>query len=252
MQTRTYRTNLKCAGCLAKIAPVLDGDPRISSWSAALDDPRKPLTVTGAGLPLDAIQSLLRQAGYDALEEIVQPPPAIDPPPPPIAPWYKTYFPILLILAYLAAFVALSQLKAGEWGWISAMRNFMGGFFVVFSFFKLLNLSGFAESYASYDLAAMRLPAYGYVYPFVELALGAAYLAGVGGWFTDLITFSVMAVSTAGVARSLLKKHAIRCACLGTVFNLPMSKITLIEDLTMVVMSVVMIGGALFHSGAGR
>jgi hypothetical protein len=42
------------------------------------------------------------------------------------------------------------------------------------------------------------------------------------------------------VVRSLLKRRAIRCACLGGVFNLPMSKITLIEDLSMVVISAMM------------
>jgi hypothetical protein len=163
----------------------------------------------------------------------------------------QTYFPILLLLAYLAGFVALSQVKAGEGIWMSAMRNFMGGFFVVFSFFKLLNLPGFADAYATYDIAAMRLRAYGYIYPFIELGLGAAYLAAFGGLTTDLITLAVMLLSTVGVVRSLAEKRAIRCACLGTVFNLPMSKITLIEDLSMVVMSAVMAGAALLHARAG-
>ncbi|MBV8830942.1 MAG: hypothetical protein JO108_17105 [Acidobacteriaceae bacterium] len=61
-----------------------------------------------------------------------------------------------------------------------------------------------------------------------------------------------MSLSTAGVVRTLLKKHAIRCACLGTVFNLPMAKITLLEDLSMVAMSAVMIGASLLHAGVAR
>jgi len=132
---------------------------------------------------------------------------------------------------------------------MSAMRTFMGGFFVAFSFFKLLNLRAFADAYATYDIAAMRVRAYGSIYPFIELGLGVAYLAAFGGVITDAVTFAVMSLSTAGVLRSLLKKRAIQCACLGTVFNLPMSKITLIEDLSMVVMSVAMV---LYHVGAGR
>ena len=39
----------------------------------------------------------------------------------------------------------------------------------------------------------------------------------------------------------------IRCACLGTVFNLPMSAVTLIEDLLMIGMAVAMLGLMLAH-----
>ena len=219
---------------------------RVVSWSVAVDDQRKPLTLTGSDVGLDFAKWAVQKAGFDVIDEIS------DPPRPPRSSWYKTYFPILLILAYLTAFVALSQIKAGEWSWMSAVRNFMGGFFTVFSFFKLLNLSGFVDAYASYDVVAKRLRAYGYIYPFIELVLGAAYLASVGGLITDLVTFSVMTLSTAGVVHTLSKEHAIQCACLGTVFNLPMSKVALIEDFAMVIMSAGMAAAALLHSGAGR
>ena len=254
METRVFQTNLKCASCVAKLAPVLNSDPRIASWSVEVEDERKPLTVTGVNLGSDVVRSILGKAGFKALEEIgdTARQSASDATQPPISPWYKTYFPILLVFAYLAAFVALSQVRTGEWQWVSAMRNFMGGFFVVFSFFKLLNLSAFADAYASYDVAAMRMPVYGYIYPFIELGLGAAYLAAFGGVITDLVTLAVMSLSTVGVVRSLLKKHAIRCACLGTVFNLPMSKITVVEDLSMVLMSAVMIAATLLHRGVAQ
>jgi hypothetical protein len=39
------------------------------------------------------------------------------------------------------------------------------------------------------------------------------------------------------VIQSLLNKRKIRCACLGTVFNLPMSTVTLVEDGLMVAMA---------------
>lgn len=245
METRIFRTNLKCASCVAKLAPVLDSDPGVTSWSVAVDDPRKPLTLSGKNIGLEFAKSALRKAGFDALDEIgdsAQP----------VQPWHKTYFPVLLILGYLVAFVGLSQVRSGEWNWMSAMRNFMGGFFVTFSFFKVLNLSGFADAYATYDIAAMRLHAYGYIYPFIELALGIAYLGAFGGLITDVLTLAVMSLSTIGVVRSLLKKHTIRCACLGTVFNLPMSKITLIEDLSMVAMSAIMTFAAIVHARVMR
>jgi hypothetical protein len=50
-----------------------------------------------------------------------------------------------------------------------------------------------------------------------------------------------MSFSSIGVIQSVLDKRKIRCACLGAVFNLPMSTITIIENLTMVVMACVML-----------
>jgi hypothetical protein len=38
-----------------------------------------------------------------------------------------------------------------------------------------------------------------------------------------------------------MNKKKIRCACVGAVFNLPMSSITIIEDLLMVGMSEIML-----------
>jgi hypothetical protein len=94
-------------------------------------------------------------------------------------------------------------------------------------------------------VVARRIPAYGYAYPFIELLLGAAYVTGFQPLATNLMTLVVMAVSSAGVIQSLLAKRTIRCACLGTVFNLPMSTVTLVEDGLMVAMAAaaVLAGG---------
>jgi hypothetical protein len=46
-----------------------------------------------------------------------------------------------------------------------------------------------------------------------------------------------MGISSIGVIKSVLNKRKIQCACLGAVFNLPMSTVTIIEDLLMVAMA---------------
>jgi hypothetical protein len=50
-----------------------------------------------------------------------------------------------------------------------------------------------------------------------------------------------MTVSIIGVLQSVLSKRKIKCACLGDVFNLPMSTITIIEDALMIAMSGIML-----------
>lgn len=155
--------------------------------------------------------------------------------------WFETYKPILLIFFYITAVTVLVQFSNQQFDWMQAMRHFMAGFFLVFSFFKMLNLRGFAESYAMYDVLAKRIPAWGYFYAFVELGLGIAFLINFNPYFTNLVTIVVMSISIIGVLQSVLNKKKIQCACLGAVFNLPMSTVTIIEDGLMIAMSGLML-----------
>jgi copper chaperone CopZ len=155
--------------------------------------------------------------------------------------WIKTYKPILLIFGYIVAVTILIEVVSGIFIWHRWMGHFMAGFFLVFSFFKLLNLKGFAESYSMYDIVAKKWNGWGYVYAFTELSLGIAFLTGFNPLITNTVTFIVMSVGIAGVLQSVLFKRKIRCACLGDVFNLPMSTITVIEDALMIAMSAIML-----------
>jgi len=152
--------------------------------------------------------------------------------------WFETYKPVILIFAYITGITLLIETIKGfnitHW-----MNNFMGAFFLVFSFFKMLDLKGFTESYFSYDIIAKRWMGYGYVYAFLELLLGVAFISGFNPVLTNIATFIIMSISITGVLQSVLNKRKIKCACLGAVFNLPMSTITIIEDLLMIVMSAI-------------
>ncbi len=155
--------------------------------------------------------------------------------------WFETYKPILLIFGYLLLATLAVQVGNPRVDFMQWMRHFMAGFFLVFSFFKLLNLKGFAESYAMYDVVARRVPAWGYVYVFTELALGVAFLTDFRPVLTNAVALVVMSVSIVGVLQSVLNKRKIQCACLGAVFNLPMSTVTIIEDALMIAMSASML-----------
>ena len=82
----------------------------------------------------------------------------------------------MLVFSYILLFCLAVEAVSGHFNLHRFMPNFMAGFFLVFSFFKLLDLAGFAKSYAIYDVLAKKMPTYGYIYPFIELGLGAAYL----------------------------------------------------------------------------
>lgn len=155
--------------------------------------------------------------------------------------WFSTYKPVLLIFFYISVATLLIQTNNLHFDVMEWMRHFMAGFFLVFSFFKILNLKGFAESYVMYDVVARKIPAWAYVYAFVELALGIAFLMDFNPFVTNLVTVIVMTTSIIGVLQTVLNKKKIQCACLGAVFNLPMSTVTIIEDGLMIAMSVTML-----------
>jgi cation transport ATPase len=151
----------------------------------------------------------------------------------------NAYYPIFLIVAYI---IGVSSFNNFHWqviNWQGWMNQFMAGFFLVFSAFKLLDIRGFAEGYSTYDLLARRWYTYGYLYPFLELSLGILYLTQRIPTITQLATVLIMGFSSLGVINSLLKKQKIQCACLGTILKVPLSSVTLIEDLTMVILALI-------------
>lgn len=237
MATQRFTTNLRCEGCISAIKPLLDAAPTIRSWSADVTSPDKVLTIESTQpLTVAALNTLLQPAGYQAKSEVADAAPANSTP-----EAKASYYPLLLILLYLLGITAAIEWNAGRFDLERAMRQFMAGFFLVFSFFKLLNLTSFADAYSTYDVVAKRSRAYALAYPFIELALGLAYVMNLQPRLVNLITLIVMAISTIGVVQSLVSRKQIRCACLGTVFTLPMSVVTLVEDLLMVAMSAAML-----------
>lgn len=121
----------------------------------------------------------------------------------------------------------------------SYLRMFMGTFFLVFGTFKLLDLKGFAMSYIGYDVIAKRFMSYAYAYPFIELALAFGYFFQVP--YTDWVTLVFMAVGSIGVLQELLRGSKIKCACLGTYIRLPLTTVSLIENVAMGIMALFMI-----------
>lgn len=239
--THEYKiTGMTCGSCVARVKSELLKLGEILSADVQLQAPQATITMS-KHVSTAALQQAVNKAGnytitengngmattmHTSVEDVEE---------------KKSYLPIFLIFGYIAGITLLIQYAQGAFNWMQWMSHFMAGFFFVFSFFKLMNLKGFAEGYQTYDIVAKRIPAWGFVYPFVELALGIFFLTGFNPIGTNIATLIVMGVSSIGVIQSLLKKTAFQCACLGTVIKLPISKVTLFEDLLMVVMSAIMI-----------
>ncbi len=147
------------------------------------------------------------------------------------------YKPLLLLVVFILLGSAAFQVSLGAFDGHLFMNHLMAGFFIGFSFFKLLDLTAFAQSFAGYDPIARILPSYGSIYPFVELSLGLLFLSGVGLPAAKVLTILVLSPTTYGVYQKLRNKGQIECACLGTGFNLPLSNLTIAENLAMIAMA---------------
>lgn len=147
--------------------------------------------------------------------------------------------PLLLILFYITSAGVL--LHYMDWSWKEFMLDFMGLFYIVFSFFKMLDLKGFPESFKMYDPLAKRLPIYGWIYPFLETVLGIMFLMRFQVYIAIIMTLVVLGITTVGVTKTLLDKKSIRCACLGTALKLPMTEATFIENTFMIAMALLML-----------
>jgi len=148
-------------------------------------------------------------------------------------------FPLFLIFAFITG--ASILLNISPFDFENAMLDFMGLFYVVFSFFKFLDLKGFPKSFAMYDPLAKALPVYGWVYPFMELGLGLLFLMRFQVPVALITTLIILGITTIGVTKALLGKDSIQCACLGTALKLPMTKATFIENTIMITMAIIMI-----------
>lgn len=152
----------------------------------------------------------------------------------------RNFLPLVVIFLAIIFFTLARQWISG-WHVQSAMNDFMAGFFLIFGGFKILKLHAFAEAYATYDIIAKRSMVYAYLYPFIEIGLGVAYLLRLYPTLTNGVTLVLMLVGSIGVALELAKGRTIVCACLGTVFKFPMTYVTLFEDLLMAGMALAML-----------
>lgn len=149
--------------------------------------------------------------------------------------------PLIIIFILIILFTTAMLVFSTEPTWMYGMQMFMAGFFIIFSFAKIIRWKGFAMAYKKYDILAKRSNVYAHAYPAIELLLGVLFLTGFQLLFAAILTVIIMSIGIIGVAQKLREKEEIQCACLGVVFKLPMTYVTLIENALMIIMGIIMI-----------
>lgn len=149
----------------------------------------------------------------------------------------KTYWPLIALLGISVLFgLAMSGGRP-----VLFMHASMGFALIIFATLKIFTPSKFADGFAMYDLLAKHFRPYAYVYPYIELALGFAWLLVFRPVETAWATIAVFGFGAVGVLLAIKNKLNVNCACMGNVLQVPLSTVTLWEDMLMIGMSIALL-----------
>ena len=154
--------------------------------------------------------------------------------------YIKTYKPILLALFFVILLAVISSIER-SFSYKEFFRLYMGYFFIIFSFLKLQNIKQFALSFSKYDPISQKFFKFGIIYPFLELLLGILFILNFLGLTINILTIIIFIPQTIGVIIKLKNNEKISCACVGTSTEIPISNLTILENIIMCLMAIYMI-----------
>jgi len=225
---------MTCQGCVNSIEQALKEQGFLESVSISLQF--SELTFTSKQeIKLETLNKIVTKIGNYQIQENTSNP--LDK----LKQYFLSKKPIfiglsMVIISSLALQVSRTNLTINDW-----LIDYMGLFFIIFSFLKFFDLKGFKNTFSQYDLIAKKIPLFGFAYPFLELILGVCFLSRSLLLYANIITLIIMAIQSIGVFQSLRRKSDIQCACMGSSISVPLSSLTLLEDMIMVIMSAYMI-----------
>ena len=225
---------MTCEGCANSIKETLESNEFISSANISLQDENINI-ISDKNFTLIELNSLIDNLGeYKIYEEKLASK---------IIEYFSSKKTLLLALSLVLISSLSLQVEKDNFDLNEWMISYMGIFFLLFSFLKLIDVKGFSGSFKKYDLISKIIPSFAITYPFIELFLALAFLSGYLLFVSYIMTIIFMTSQFFGVFISLQKKEVIKCACMGSSISIDISTLTLIENLVMILMSSYMIIG---------
>lgn len=145
---------------------------------------------------------------------------------------WKDYLPVFYIYVF-SFLITLNLTFYYTLVFRHSILYFLGFFSIIFAVLKIINLKGFVESFAEYDFISKKFIYYAYAFPFIELIFGIFFVLLRENIFLTAFCFIFYTLNLVSVLLALLKKQKFVCACLGGLFNVPLSYVSLLENLTM-------------------
>ena len=228
-------SGMTCDGCVQTIKSKLELEDEIFLADISLSD--SSLILNSSRIyNLEEINKLLKSVGSYKVSELENKAKNTNF----IIEYLSTYKPILITLGFVFLLSVLSYFIF-DGSNDDFMRFIMGYFFLIFSFLKFQDIHKFSSSFSNYDPITQRISKFGLAYPFIELSLGIFFILGIFLLFSNILTLIILLPQTYGIFIKLRRKEIINCACLGTSFNVPLSNLKIIENLSMCLMAILFI-----------
>ncbi len=229
---------MTCKACVKTVTDKLSSIQGVKSVNVSLSDKKAEITASRNVNVTEVSNALVDTPRYSAIEynsrdgHVKTETIALE------KTWFQTYKPLITVFIFITLVSLAYQVSMGMFNYHIFMNHIMAGFFIGLSFFKFLDLNAFSESFSSYDPVAQRWLGYGKVYPFIESVLGLLFISGKFLMLANALTILVLSLTTYGVYLRLQSKSKFQCACLGTTFNLPLSNVTIAENIVMIIMAL--------------
>jgi glutaredoxin len=174
-----------------------------------------------------------RIGGYDELREYFNKSPA--------GQQGTTYTPVIAIFA-VTLLLSLAFSLSGAGLSMYTLELFVALTMAVLAIQKLQDLNSFSNSFITYDLLAMKVIPYAYVYPFLEAFVGVAMIASLPVYLVAPISLLIGSVGAISVIKAVyIDKRELKCACVGGDSNVPLGFISLTENLFMIAAGIWML-----------
>jgi len=231
MQKITFTAkNMSCKNC---VAHVQDAVTKSGKYTNVLVTLKPPVLQLESSVPVtvEEINTLLQDSKY----RVSRFNPLYGP--------YRTirkFKPLIVMFSIVILFAFAHQFVYGFHAHIF-MQYFMAGFFLLFGGLKVANWKKFVPSYRAYDFVAQKSKLYASVYPAIEFGLGLAYYFAFMLTYVNIFVVVLMLQKAWSVYTKIRSGEKVQCACLGGFFSIPITRVTLAEDLLMAGMALWML-----------
>lgn len=118
------------------------------------------------------------------------------------------------------------------------LMNSMGVFITLIGLLKLRDVHKFVQMFRRYDPLAKKSLFYARFYPYLETTIGVLILSRIFVIPVQLVVIAMYTCTSIGIIHSLKSKENLACGCLGGGVTLPLSNVTIFENIVMITMAL--------------
>lgn len=151
----------------------------------------------------------------------------------------RIYRPLLIVLLFIVLYVALRSSVRPSTSAENIVNDVMAGFFLATGVLQLIFRRSSKKALLSYDPLAQRFPVYATLYAPLLLVFGVFLHTNSLMLPVNVLTVVLFSFQTYGMIRLLRRGDTATCACVGGAFAIPLSWVSVGENVAMIALSLI-------------